>query len=73
MWPASMLEPSLSSDNTFQQRINSTYFRMSTEGDVDKGVRILSLGMHFVSLKIPATALTVPIKMVEVLEPTLNY
>jgi hypothetical protein len=40
---------------------------------VDKGVRILSLGMHFVSTKIPATTLTAPIKMVGVLELTLNY
>jgi hypothetical protein len=50
---------------------------MSTDGGVDKGmdkgVRILSLGMHFVSLKIPATTLTAPIKIVEVLELTLNY
>jgi hypothetical protein len=44
-----------------------------TDEGMDKGVRILSLGMHFVSLNIPVTRLTPPIQMVGVLELTLNY
>jgi hypothetical protein len=43
------------------------------EEGVDKGVRILSLGTYLYSLKIPTTTLTAPIKIVEVLEPTLSY
>ena len=55
-----------------KQRIDSESIPMSTDGGLDKGedkgVRILSLGMHFVFLKMPSTTLTTKMKIVEVPE-----
>jgi hypothetical protein len=65
--PTSILRPLIMpfSDVSIQK-----YHPMSTDAAVDKGVRILSLGMHINYLQVPATTLMAPIKIVEVPEPT---
>jgi hypothetical protein len=72
MWPSAILDPDFPQATTVQKRIDSKdkAFSMATVGDeekgVDKGVRILSLGMSIV--KVSATTLMAPIKIMEVLE-----
>jgi hypothetical protein len=60
-----------------QQRIDSKPFTMSTAGgveqEVDKGVRILSLGKHVVFPEILATTLTVEMKIMEDPEPIPSF
>jgi len=77
MWPSAILDPAYPRlAITVQQRIDLTALPMSTVGDedkgVDKGVRILSLGMHIVFSKISATTLTTPIKIMGALERIPN-
>jgi len=74
MWRGAILDPDYPRlAITVQQRIDSTALQMSTVGDedkgVDKGVRILSLGMHIVFSKLSATTLMAQIKIMEALGP----
>jgi hypothetical protein len=75
MWPSAILDPDFPKAIAVQKHIDSKAkaqaFPMATVGDkekgVDKGVRILSLGMYI--SKVSATMLTAPIKIMEALEP----
>ena len=78
MWRGAILDPDYPRlAITIQQRIDLTNTPMSTVGDedkgVDKGVRILSLGMHIVLSKLSATTLMAPIKIMGALERIPNF
>jgi hypothetical protein len=78
MWISAILDPDFPRLHiAVQQRIDSKPVLMSTAGgvkqEVDKGVRILSLGKHIVFPEILAMTLTVEMKIMEALERTPNF
>jgi hypothetical protein len=78
MWVSAILDPDFPRLHiAVQQRIDSKPFAMSTAGgveqEVDKGVRILSLGKHVVFPEILAMTLTMEMKIMEGPEPIHSF